>query len=91
MPAYRLTVDNTTRHIVWTVTEGGSERVQPAVSLEELSAAGLQSGKSGSRPVLVRKDGSELLPLGTDYSLNEPVQLILTHHIQSLIDAGNRP
>ena len=88
MPTYTVTVDNQARLVSWnTAASGGSE--QGSVPVDALQASGLQSGKSGNRPVLVRKDGGNIYPLGTSYFMNEPVQLVLTQHIQTLIDEGN--
>lgn len=85
MAAYRLTVDEPSEQVSWGTVDGAALKDTASVPVADLSAAGLQSGKSGSRVVLVHKDGVQQFPLGTNYYMNEPLQLMLTERIQHLI------
>ena len=89
MPTYKATVDNASRRVSWGSAVGDEASAEVSVSVDDLSAAGLQSGKSGNRVVLVRKDGTQAFPLGTAYFMNEPVQLLLTQHVERLISPGS--
>lgn len=90
VPTYRLQIDKADHRITSEARRGGTVVSSFTVSGADLSSADMQYNRGASTIVVLRRDGSQLYPLGEQQLQDEPDQsVVLTALRDVLTPAAN--
>ena len=88
-PLRRISLDRAGGEISWQTNSSGKPGKVSAIHVSELATANVEFRAAGGRVVLVRRDGTQEMPLGSTFIANEPVQFILVKDIQEMIEQSS--